>query len=139
MDTGPVDVVIFEFPGNKFNGDLLPALREVAAGGAVRILDILFVIKDADGNVSCVDSAAVALDPDFDHTDIDGTLAGEVLDAEDAVDIAAQLEVNSSAALIVFENTWAARFASAVTASGGRVVDSARVPASVIAPYLVSA
>lgn len=48
MDTGPVDVVIFESPGNEFNGDLLPALRELAAAKTVRILDILFVIKDAD-------------------------------------------------------------------------------------------
>lgn len=139
MDVGPVDLVIFEFPGNRFNGDVLPALRELVSQEAVRILDLLFVTKDADGEVSSLDAPALALEPGLDLRELGGVLGGEVLDAEDVAEIGASLAPNTSAAMIVFENTWAARFASAVSASGGRVVDSARVPAPVVRSMMASA
>lgn len=139
MDVGPVDLVIFEFPGNRFNGDVLPALRDLVSQEAVRILDLLFVTKDADGEVSSLDAPALALEPGVDLGELGGILGGEVLDAEDALEIGASLAPSTSAAMIVFENTWAARFASAVSASGGRVVDSARIPAPVVRSMMASA
>lgn len=139
MDVGPVDLVIFEFPGNRFNGDVLPALRDLVSQEAVRILDLLFVTKDADGEVSSLDAHALALEPGVDLGELGGILGGEVLDAEDALEIGASLAPSTSAAMIVFENTWAARFASAVAASGGRVVDSARIPAPVVRSMMASA
>ena len=139
MDVGPVDLVIFEFPGNRFNGDVLPALRDLVSQEAVRILDLLFVTKDADGEVSSLDARALALEPGVDLGELGGILGGEVLDVEDALEIGASLAPSTSAAMIVFENTWAARFASAVSASGGRVVDSARIPAPVVRSMMASA
>lgn len=139
MDVGPVDLVILEFPGNRFNGELLPALRELVDSGTVRVLDLLFVTKDADGTVSSVDASALAVEPDLDLRGLVGALGGEVLDAEDAAEIGASLAPESSAAMIVFENTWAARFTSAVMGSGGRVLDTARVPAPVVRSLMAMA
>ena len=126
-ELGPVDYIVVEFPGNKFNGDIAPALGDLVDRDLVRVLDLVFVTKDADGAIE-----------GFELGDIDAGIAGEiekleidiahVLSEDDVISLAAAMEPGSSAALLVWENKWAAPFASAVRHSGGQLVASGRIP-----------
>ncbi len=116
MTTGPVEYIIVGFPGNQFNGEIAPELIALVESGTVRILDLIFIGKDADGDVVS-----------FEIDDLDALPASRGLDAEvggligpeDIEFAAAQLEPNSSAALLIWEDVWAAPFARAVRDSGG--------------------
>jgi Family of unknown function (DUF6325) len=126
-ELGPVDWIVVEFPGSRFNGEIAPALRDLVDRDLVRVLDLLVLKKDADG----------ALDA-FELSDLDGSEIGELrgyeselamlLSEEDVTAVAAAIEPGSSAAVLVWENTWAAPFASAVRHSGGQLVASGRIP-----------
>ncbi len=139
MDVGPVDLLIVEFPGNQFKGEIAPALRDLVTDGTVRVLDLLFVYKDADGEVGSVELARLGPDLQPAFADLDGQLGGGLLDAEDVAQVGADLALNSSAALIVWENTWAARFVTAMRNAGAHVVDQARIPAEAVAAALDAA
>lgn len=139
MDVGPVDLLIVEFPGNQFKGEIAPALRDLVTDGTVRVLDLLFVYKDADGEVGSVELAGLGPDLEPAFADLDGQLGGGLLDAEDVAQVGADLALNSSAALIVWENTWAARFVTAMRNAGAHVVDQARIPAEAVAAALDAA
>ncbi|HYZ98834.1 MAG TPA: DUF6325 family protein [Acidimicrobiales bacterium] len=134
---GPIDYLVVEFPGNKFNGQILPALTRLIAHGTVRVLDLAFVTKDADGVVSYGEIE------DLDDDEV-GSLKGlsaflaDVVSEEDLAVAAAELSPNSSAALIVWENTWAAPFAHAVRGSGGELIASGRLPASAVLDLLAN-
>ena len=132
VQTGPIDVVVLRFPGNEFNGGIGPALRDLALRRLVRVVDLLFVYKDAAGEVGSVELAGLGaqLAPSF--VDIDGQLGGGLLDAEDVADVAADLEPNSSVAVIAVENLWAIPFIDAVRRAGGELVDQTRVPSAVV-------
>ena len=116
-----------EFPGSKFNGQIAPALRELVERDLVRVLDLLVLKKDDDGSLEA-----------FELSDLDEGEVGELrtyeselamlLSEEDVTSLAAAIESGSSAAVLVWENTWAAPFASAVRRSGGQLVASGRIP-----------
>ena len=121
-ELGPVDYIVVEFPGNKFNGDVAPALGDLVERDLVKVLDLVFVTKDADGTIE-----------GFELGDIDEGIAGEiekleidiahVLSAEDVISLAGAMEPGSSAALLVWENKWATPFAlhgTALRRSAGR-------------------
>lgn len=131
MAVGPVDVVVISFPGNKFTGDIAPAIMDLVKSGTVRVIDLLFVSKDADGVTSTLELAD--LDPEagprFMSVDV---AAPGALGEEDAEEISEDLEPNSSALLIAFENLWAARFVEAVQAADGVVLDQIRIPVDVV-------
>jgi Family of unknown function (DUF6325) len=126
-ELGPVDWIVVEFPGSRFNGEIAPALRDLVDRDLVRVLDLLVLKKDPDG----------ALDA-FELSDLDTSEIGELrgyeselamlLSEEDVTAVAAAIEPGSSAAVLVWENTWAAPFASAVRHSGGQLVASGRIP-----------
>ncbi len=138
MDVGPVDVVILSFPGNEFNGKIAPAIVDLVERGVVRLLDVLFVTKDADGNVAAL--ALADLGEDLGTViAVSGDIPGGLLDDEDMADVADSLEPNSSAAMLVWENTWAATVTSAIADSGGQVVDYTRIPAEVVRALLTEA
>jgi hypothetical protein len=139
MDVGPVDLLVVEFPGNQFNGEIAPALRDLITQGTVKVLDLLFVYKDADGQVGSLELAGLGADLQPAFADLDGQLGGGLLDAEDVDQVAAGLQPDSSAALIVWENTWAARFVGAMQRAGARVVDQARIPAEAVQATLEAA
>jgi uncharacterized membrane protein len=139
MDIGPVDLLVVEFPGNQFKGEIAPALRDLVTEGTVRVLDLLFVYKDADGEVGSVELAGLGPDLQPAFADLNGQLGGGLLDAEDVAQVGANLQPNSSAALIVWENTWAGRFVTAMENAGARVVDQARIPAEAVKATLESA
>jgi hypothetical protein len=126
MTLGPVEYLIVGFPGNKFNGEIAPELVALVESGTVRILDLIFIGKDADGSV-----VAFEIDELADFANLDGEVGG-LISPEDVEHAAASLEPNSSAALLIWEDVWAAPFAAAVRNSGGFVLEGARIPHELI-------
>ena len=126
-ELGPVDWIVVEFPGSRFNGQIAPALRDLVQRDLIRVLDLLVLKKDADGSLEAFELA------DLDESEI-GELRGYeaqlamLLSEDDVVAVANAIEPGSSAAVLVWENSWAAPFASAVRESGGLLVASGRIP-----------
>jgi hypothetical protein len=126
-ELGPVDWIVVEFPGSRFNGQIAPALRDLVERDLIRVLDLVVLKKDSDGSLEA-----------FELSDLDEGEIGELqsyeaqlamlLSEDDVNAIAAAIEPGSSAAVLVWENTWAAPFASAVRHSGGQLVASGRIP-----------
>ena len=131
-DAGPIDIVFLGFPGNQFNGGIAPALRDLVERGLIRVVDLLFVYKDDDGNVSSLELAGLGADLEPHFVDLDGQLGGGLLDAEDVEDVGSRIEPGNSVAVLAVENLWAIPFVNAVRDSGGDVIDQARVPAALV-------
>ena len=131
MALGPVELLVIKFPGNEFRGEIAPALRELVENGTIRIIDLLFIKKDADGTVTANElmDLAPGLYELFDPlvSDIEGLLADDDVQA-----LAGALENNSSAGVLLFENVWATRFRDAVVNANGQLILSERIPRSVI-------
>lgn len=138
MPLGPVEYILIAFPGNKFSGRIVPALRELVESGTIHIIDLLFIKKDADGNVLTVELGALDPEESAAFDELDGDVDG-LLSADDIVLAAADLPLNSSAALLVWENVWAARFADAVRAADGQVIANERVPHALVEAALQAA
>src|SRR5262245_7849378 len=127
METGPVDVYIIGFPGNKFTDGIAPAIGWLMDNGTICVLDLLFVMKDADGVVTTI--AIEDLDQEgAAFAEIDVTEPGS-LNEEDADEVSEDLPANSSALLIAFENVWARKVVSAFEAADAVLIDSIRIPA----------
>lgn len=121
---GPVDIAVILFEGNKFNGDVAPALAELNDSETVRIIDFAFVRKEAGGSALVLEAGddEVTNLSDFHATQYD------LLSEEDLTAVADGLDDNSSALVIVWENTWAARLAAAIRDSHGRLISQDRIP-----------
>jgi hypothetical protein len=128
---GPVEYVVIGFPGNRFKGEIVPALAELVDNDVVRIIDVAFIKKDADGNATMFEYDSLDDVLAFGFADVDGE-AGAVLNDEDLELAAEALEPDSSAALIVWEHRWAARVAQAIRDAGGRIVAGERVPDEIV-------
>ena len=139
MEIGPVDILEVAFPGNEFNGAILPALEDLIASGTIRVLDLLFAYKTADGEVGSIELAGLNEQYGPLFTSIDGDVPGGLLDAEDVAELTDVLEPDSSIALICWENTWAAPFLGALEGSGAVVLDQARVPREAVLAALAGA
>ncbi len=126
---GPVEYIVVSFPGNQFNGKIAPELVALVESGAVRILDLIFIGKNAEGGVLAFEIDDLADMVGFDK--LPGEVGG-LIGAEDIEFIGSQLEPNSSAALLIWEDVWAAPFAAAVLESGGVLLQGARIPHDVI-------
>ncbi|MDH6577802.1 DUF6325 family protein [Kitasatospora sp. MAP5-34] len=137
-DVGPVEYIVIAFPGNRFNGEIVPELMRLVENGTVRILDLTFVRKDADGTVSYQELEALGPDEASPFDSLDGEIGG-LFSEEDLAIIAEELIPDSSAALLVWENTWAATVAAAVRRAGGLLVQHERIPAPVVAQALEAA
>ena len=133
MTIGPVEYIIVGFPGNQFNGQIAPELVDLVESGTVRILDLVFIGKDADGSVVFFEIDELDEVAGFGGLDAD---VGGLIGPEDIEYAAAALEPNSSAALLIWEDVWAARFAEAVRKSDGVLLEGARIPHEIIAPLL---
>jgi hypothetical protein len=128
---GPVEYIVIGFPGNRFKGEIVPAVAELVDNEIVRILDVVFIKKDADGNVTMFEYDVLDDVLAFGFADMDGE-AGGVLNDEDLELAAETLTPDSSAALIVWEHRWAARAAQAIRDAGGRIIAGERVPDDVV-------
>ena len=129
-EIGPVEYMIVSFPGNRFTGEIAPALAKLVESNTIRIIDLAFVSKDADGAVAA-----------FELSDIDeevrrgldalGLEATGLLGEEDLMDAAAELEPGSSAAMLLWEDIWAAELAGALRGAGGEL-SVGRIPHDVV-------
>jgi hypothetical protein len=134
MAVGPVDVYIIGFPGNKFTGNIAPAILELVENGTIRVLDLLFVMKDADGVVTSLEAADID-EEGAAFVSIDVAQPG-ALGPEDADEVSDDLPSNSSALLVAFENLWAGRLVDALQAADAVVIDSIRIPVDVVSAAL---
>ena len=130
-EIGPVDYMIVAFPGNKFEGKIAPALADLVEAGTIRIIDLAFVGKNADGDIVAFE--LTDLDPDvragFER---EGIEVNGLFNEEDLQAAGEELEPNSSAALLVWENVWAREVAQAMRDAGGELLDFERLPHEVV-------
>jgi hypothetical protein len=125
-EMGPIDYLLVEWPGRQPNGEAIPYLIDLVDRGLIRILDLAFITKDAEGTVAFLDIEEVGAEV-VELAVFEGASSG-LLDDGDRSDAADVLEPGTSAALLVFENAWAGPFAAAVRRSGGQLVASGRIP-----------
>ncbi len=135
MVSGPVDVVIIGFPGNKFTGKVAPAIAELVENNTIRIIDLLFVSTDEAGTISALRVQDLGSDLQPGLVELDTFMPG-ALDEHDAHELAEDLPPNSSALLVAFENVWAAKFVAAIQEAEAVVIDQIRIPASAVAELL---
>ena len=122
-EIGPIDYLIMEWSGDQpVTGEVLPMILDLADRGVIRILDLAFMGKDHDGSVTAIDLAEIP-----DAGDFHGASSG-LLGQEDLDEAASALEPNTVAAVLVWENRWAAPVASALRRSGGQLVATGRIP-----------
>ena len=126
-ELGPVDWIVLEFPGSRFRGEIAPILDDLVERGTIRVLDLVLIRKGEDGSLDFFELS------DLDESEIGGLRSYEtelavLLSEEDVTAAAAAVEPGSTAALLVWENRWAAPFGSAVRRAGGQLVASGRIP-----------
>ena len=131
-DLGPVDYVVIEFPigAQNFTGEMAEELARLSAAGTIRILDMLILQKNEDGSVDAVEIDEV---PGVDEIRAFEAEIAEILAAEDVENLAAAMLPGSVAGVLVWENKWAAPFASAARRSGGQLIATGRIPIQAIA------
>jgi hypothetical protein len=131
MTYGPIDFLAVKFPGNQFKGEILPALVDLIERDVIRLLDLVFVMKDEDGNIAMReleqpdDDLLVVFDPSKLETQ-------GMIKLDDLNMIGVELENNSSAAVMLFENLWAVRFKQALLNSNAELVMQERIPHEVV-------
>jgi hypothetical protein len=125
-ELGPIDYILVEWSGRQPNGEVAPHLVDLVDRGLIRILDLVFIAKDEDGSVTGLELSELAGEV-AELSVFEGAPSG-ILNEEDVEEAGGVLEPGTSAALLVFENTWAAPFVAAVRRSGGELVASGRIP-----------
>jgi hypothetical protein len=130
-ELGPVDYVVVEFPAgaSNFTGEMAAELRKLVDSGTIRVIDVLILTKDADGTVEATELSDVAELGELE------TIAAELADllaADDVDHLAAAMEPGSTAGVLIWENLWAAPFASAARRSGGQLIADGRIPLQAI-------
>ena len=126
MSLGPVEYIVVGFPENKFKGDILPALGDLVDNGTIRVMDLAVVKKDADGSVLAFEIEDLAAE-EAEAFAFEKAI-GDLINEEDLMRVGEELEPNTSAAVLVWENLWARRFVETVKEAGGILVDYARIP-----------
>ncbi len=126
-EMGPIDYVLVEWPGKQPTGEAMPHLIDLVDRGLIRIIDLAFISKGEDGSVAMLELADLG-DAVVEFAAFEGAASG-LLHDDDVAQAGDVLEPGTSAALLVYENTWAAPFATAVRRSGGQLVASGRIPA----------
>jgi hypothetical protein len=130
-EIGPVDYMIVAFPGNEFKGEIAPALADLVEAGTIRIIDLAFVAKSAGGDIVAMELTDI--DPEvrkgFENA---GVEVNGLFNEEDLQAAGEELEPNSSAALLVWENVWARDVAQAMRDAGGVLLDFERLPHDVV-------
>jgi len=127
-EMGPIDYVVIEWPGEQPVGDVVPLIVDAVDRGIIRILDIAILAKGDDGSVAAMDLGDLE---DDSFAQFDGASAG-LLGQEDLEEAAAALEPGTSAAVLVWENSWAGPIAAALRRSGGQLVATGRIPVQAI-------
>ena len=129
---GPVEYIVVHFAGNRFTGEIAPALAELVEQGLVRVIDLAVVSKDADGSVAILELQELSPEVAAAFVRLEGAVSG-LLSEADLEAVAEALEPGSTAAALLFEHVWATRFAEAVRAANGELVLAERIPHAVVA------
>jgi hypothetical protein len=138
MSLGPIELLVVKFPGNQFTGEIAPALTELVEGGLIRVIDILFLYKDEASEMTVLEINDL---DDDDYRQFDPVVADltGMLTPDDARSLSASFEPNSSAVIMLFENTWATKFRDTLVRANGQLVLNERIPRTVIDELLASA
>jgi len=136
-EMGPIDYIVVEWPGRQPSGEAAPILVDLVERGIIRILDLAFITKAEDGSIAGLEVSELGEEVE-ELKVFEGASTG-LLSDDDTAEAAAALEPGTSAALLVFENRWAAPFASAVRRSGGQLVASGRIPVQAVLAALEAA
>jgi len=132
VELGPIDYVVVEWPADKQpTGEAFPHLVDLVDRGLIRVLDLAFVKKEMDGSIVGLDLRDFAADGDPQLTIFEGASSG-LLGDDDREEAGNAIEPGCSAALIVYENTWAAPFATALRRGGAQLVATGRIPVNAI-------
>ena len=129
MTIGPVSYTVIAFPGNDFDGSIVPEIQKLVVGDVIRILDLVFVLKDVNG-----DTLSLEVDQ-MEELARAGGMDGEVgglVNSEDIDYVAASLPAGNSALVLVWEDVWASPLVDAMRNSGGVLVEGARIPHDLI-------
>ena len=130
-EIGPVDYAVIAFPGNRFRGEIAPAIGELVDAGTIRVIDVAFVGKSAEGETVAME--LTELDPDVQAgLDRAGIEVGGLFNEDDLMDVAQGLEPDMSAAVLVWENVWARKVTQAMRDAGGELVAFERLPHDVV-------
>jgi hypothetical protein len=130
-ELGPVDWIVVEFPESKFHGEIAPILKDLVDRKLVRVLDLLFLTRDLNGEYEVFETS------DMEDSEIGELRAFErdvatLLSEQDVIDLVETIQPGSSAAVLVWENLWAAPFGSAVRRAGGQLAASGRIPVQAV-------
>jgi Family of unknown function (DUF6325) len=125
-EMGPIDYLIVEWPDRQPTGEAAPYLIDLVDRGLIRILDLAFIAKAEDGSVAVLEIADLGDEVEA-FAAFEGASSG-LLSDEDTAEAAVALEPGTSAALLIYENRWAAPFAAAMRRTGGQLVASGRIP-----------
>jgi uncharacterized protein DUF6325 len=136
-EMGPIDYLLIEWPGRQPTGEAAPFLVDLVDRGLIRILDLTFIAKAEDGSVAGLEISDLGQQVE-ELKVFEGASSG-LLSEDDTAEAAAALEPGTSAALLVFENAWAAPFASALRRSGAQLVASGRIPVQAVLAALEAA
>jgi hypothetical protein len=130
-ELGPVDYLVVEFPAGKsnFTGEMAKELLALVDAGTIRVVDILILTKDQDGTVEAMELSDIEELGELAR--LESELA-ELLAADDVIHLAAAMDPGSTAGVIIWENLWAAPFASAARRSGGQLIANGRIPIQAI-------
>jgi hypothetical protein len=134
---GPISYLVVEFPGSNMTGEGLPLLVDLVDRGVIRILDLTFVTRDADGSIGAVELRDFDGDGELDLAVFDGVSSG-LLDDSDIAEAANVIEPGSSAAILIFENRWATGFTQALRRGGAQLVAAGYIPQDAILEALDS-
>ena len=129
---GPLEYVILEFKGNKFTGEIFPELHRIHEKGIVRIIDLVFIRKDKDGQVDVIELSDMPGQLAMVYNPVGGDITG-LLTKEDVQKAAEALPVNSSAAMLLFEHLWAIQLKEALLNAGAELVARGYVPPDLVA------
>ena len=130
-EVGPVDYVVVEFPAgaSNFTGEMAKELLALVDTGTIRVIDLLILVKDQDGSIDAMELSD--LDNVGELQRLEAELA-EMLAEDDVAHLAAAMDPGTTAGVIIYENVWAAPFASAARRAGGQLIANGRIPSQAI-------
>ena len=131
MAIGPIELLVVKFPGNQFKGEIAPALKELVENRTIRVIDLIFAMKDEEGTLAILELNALGDETLAVFEPEPSELSGSLTE-DDARSLSGGLENNSSVAILLFENTWATKFVEAMRNANGELVMIERVPRAVI-------
>jgi hypothetical protein len=131
MTYGPIDFIALEFKGNNFKGEIIPALVELIANKTIRVIDLVIVLKDEKGKVEVAELQQLTPDIIAVFDPLDKEVNGLIKEV-DATMVGRNMENNSTAAVMLFENLWAVKFKEAVLNADGRLLMQERIPNEVV-------